>query len=268
MDENNCQYSSQLPTEIQSRKTHSVVQRGYTFNLHKVLQNFNKTNITEEKIMNDFHPQTETFKNQQIKSKSNEHFFIASQIFPNKDKLTEHTESNQQNYVNTKTNITLHNFLKLPLQTFSANIQNQQSNTNSNQTAKNRTDFYKVPCINHRNDPYVETLNSIQKSTIIPLTRTSTTVTNVTTELPIYALTLSLKPLIPRELDYDPYYPKFTSTESYYSSSRIPNKLPYVKTILQKSWSNTHIELPSVLPDLRSLEDIVDRRKLFYIPRI
>ncbi|XP_015433717.1 PREDICTED: uncharacterized protein LOC107189647 [Dufourea novaeangliae] len=160
------------------------------------------------------------------------------------------------------------NFLKLPLQTFSANIQNQQSNTNSNQTAKNRTDFYKVPCINHRNDPYVETLNSIQKSTIIPLTRTSTTVTNVTTELPIYALTLSLKPLIPRELDYDPYYPKFTSTESYYSSSRIPNKLPYVKTILQKSWSNTHIELPSVLPDLRSLEDIVDRRKLFYIPRI
>ncbi|KAL6260231.1 hypothetical protein P5V15_007764 [Pogonomyrmex californicus] len=126
----------------------------------------------------------------------------------------------------------------------------------------------KSPPLNYNSDfhPYSETLRSIQASA-------RTTYLKSTTEIPVHALTLSLKPLVPNELEYDPYYPKQpTSTEAYYtpsdrnkfdtnrfsSSSQIPTVITH---------PNLPFEIPSVLPDLNTLEDLVDRRKFFYIPR-
>lgn len=112
--------------------------------------------------------------------------------------------------------------------------------------------------------PYSETLRSIQANT-------HTLNIKSTTEIPVHALTLSLKPLVPNELEYDPYYPKQpTSTEAYYtpsnrnkvSSARFSNQVPPI--IAHRDF----FEIPSILPDLNILEDLVDRRKFFYIPRV
>lgn len=119
--------------------------------------------------------------------------------------------------------------------------------------------------LRHNSDyhPYSETLRSIQANTY-------TLNIKSTTEVPAYALTLSLKPLVPNELEYDPYYPKQpTSTEAYYTPSnrnkvniaRLSNQTPSI--IAQSDF----FEIPSILPDLNTLEDLIDRRKFFYIPR-
>jgi len=118
--------------------------------------------------------------------------------------------------------------------------------------------------------PYSETLRSIQTNAYAKLE----TNTRPTTEIPVHALTLSLKPLVPNELEHDPYYPKQpTSTEAYYTpsnrgkadtnarfftSSQLPPIIPR---------ASVPFKIPSVLPDLNTLEDLIDRRKLFYIPR-
>ncbi|XP_031848151.1 uncharacterized protein LOC116433794 [Nomia melanderi] len=264
INNNNCEYFFQSSRGTQPRKTDSVVQHGFTLNLHRFLKNINEGNVSRDNTMKLFPSQTEKFQNQ-VGSRTNENFFIVSQPF-NKNKINEKKESNQEDHFNKKTNITLHNFLKLPGQTLPKSIQDQQNNRNNNQIAKT-SDVSDVLFDNNRNHPYIKTLNSIQKSTKVSSPGINTIVAN-TTEIPIYALTLSLKPLIPRELEYDPYYPKITSTESYYTPSHNNKKLPRVEASSQSTWSNTHIEFPSVLPDLRSLEDIVDRRKLLYIPRI
>ncbi|XP_018349519.1 PREDICTED: uncharacterized protein LOC108752858 [Trachymyrmex septentrionalis] len=112
--------------------------------------------------------------------------------------------------------------------------------------------------------PYSETLRSIQANAYV----------KSTTEIPVHALTLSLEPLVPNELEYDPYYPRQpTSTEAYYTPSN-RNRIN-MNTRLSSSnqaplivvHPNLPFEIPSVLPDLNTLEDLVDRRKFFYIPR-
>ncbi|EFN76494.1 uncharacterized protein LOC105190506 isoform X2 [Harpegnathos saltator] len=121
----------------------------------------------------------------------------------------------------------------------------------------------------HNYRPYSETLKSIQANAVRPIA-------DSTTEIPVHALTLSLKPLVPNELEYDPYYPKQpTSTEAYYTPSnrngfnanvRVPTSSQVPPAAI--SHLNLPFEIPPVLPDLNSLEDLVDRRKLFYIPRV
>lgn len=122
----------------------------------------------------------------------------------------------------------------------------------------------------HSYRPYSETLRSIQANAA------RVTASKSTTEIPVHALTLSLKPLIPNELEYDPYYPRQpTSTEAYYTPSnrnefnanaRVPTSSQVPTAAV--SHYNLPFEIPPVLPDLNSLEDLVDRRKLFYIPRL
>lgn len=125
----------------------------------------------------------------------------------------------------------------------------------------------KSPSYNTDYHPYSETLRSIQASA-------RTTYVKSTTEIPVHALTLSLKPLVPNELEYDPYYPKQpTTTEAYYTPSN-RNKAETNTRFFSSSQAplilahpNLPFEIPSVLPDLNTLEDLIDRRKFFYIPR-
>ncbi|XP_018395836.1 PREDICTED: uncharacterized protein LOC108774267 [Cyphomyrmex costatus] len=110
--------------------------------------------------------------------------------------------------------------------------------------------------------PYSETLRSIQANAYV----------KSTTEIPVHALTLSLEPLVPNELEYDPYYPRQpTSTEAYYTPSnrnRINTRFfSSSQAPLIAARPNLPFEIPSMLPDLNTLEDLVDRRKFFYIPR-
>lgn len=124
-----------------------------------------------------------------------------------------------------------------------------------------------LPSYNSDYHPYSETLRSIQASA-------RTTYVKSTTEIPVHALTLSLKPLVPNDLEYDPYYPKQpTSTEAYYTPSN-RNKVDTNTRFSSSSQAplvvahpNLSFEIPSVLPDLNTLEDLIDRRKFFYIPR-
>ncbi|KAK2584155.1 hypothetical protein KPH14_006586 [Odynerus spinipes] len=123
----------------------------------------------------------------------------------------------------------------------------------------------------NRDYPYFETLRSIQanaKSTTTSTPRTVAT-TSSTTEIPVHALTMSLKPLVPNELEYDPYYPRTpTSTEAYYTANQLNKDPESFRFTTQPPWSGVRFEIPAVLPDLNTLEDLVDRRKLFYIPRV
>lgn len=117
--------------------------------------------------------------------------------------------------------------------------------------------------------PYSETLRSIQTNAHARHTESST---KPTTEIPVHALTLSLKPLVPNELEYDPYYPKQpTSTEAYYTpgkpdaNAQAPFSSSQSPPVVARP--SVPFKLPPVLPDLNDLDDLVDRRKFFYIPR-
>lgn len=124
---------------------------------------------------------------------------------------------------------------------------------------------------NFRNDnfPYVETLRSIQNNQV----STSTTPIPLrihVTDASIFAVpTKTLAPA--KDFEKDPYYPKSpTSTETYYTSriqSDKPRK-PHFTTTRRPFASNAKFEIPAVLPDLNSLEDLLDRRKFFFIPQI
>ena len=125
------------------------------------------------------------------------------------------------------------------------------------------------------NYPYMETLRSIQREarTDHPLTTTTrrpatTRPTIRTTESPFALLTASLEPLVPNEVEHDPYYPKFpTSTEIYYTPRDLGKDSKSLKLSTRKLPTDLNLRIPSVLPDLNSLEDLVDRRKIFYIPK-
>lgn len=122
--------------------------------------------------------------------------------------------------------------------------------------------------MSHDYRPYSETLRSIQANAA---RTTSVQSVKSTTEIPVHALTLSLKPLVPNELEYDPYYPKQpTSTEAYYTPSDANTRsFSSGQTPLSTvARFNLPFEIPSVLPDLNGLEDLIDRRKFFYIPRV
>ncbi|OAD55881.1 hypothetical protein WN48_04175 [Eufriesea mexicana] len=269
---------------------------GYRFvlNPRQLLKNLNETERIETKIINSFSPFSYINSSANISIncsintntqytpivdhhdekglQENESFPIQNQSFYYKDRLNEKPRMNQKGYLHQKINDVLYNYLKVPLNTVTRNVQIQEHNIKDDQPTKNPTDFLKLSSINYRNYPYLETLKSIQKNTKIPSTTIGIGTTNIalaTTELPVYALTLSLKPLVPSELEYDPYYPKFsTTTESYYTPPYDIKEWSYIGNSTQTVWPTTHFELPLVLPDLNSLDDIVDRRKLLYIPRI
>ncbi|XP_001122830.2 uncharacterized protein LOC727116 [Apis mellifera] len=202
--------------------------------------------------------------------KKNESFSIRIQSFYDKDKRNEKSTLNQRNYSQQKMNDAVYNLLKVSSYTLS---HARENNAKGYQPDKNTDNFLKLSSINYRNYPYLETLKSIQRNTkILPTTTGTATMANIplaTTELPVYALTLSLKPLIPNELEYDPYYPGYsTTTETYYTPVQNVKEWSRIGNSTRTMWSNIHFRLPSVLPDLNSLDDIVDRRKLLYIPRI
>ncbi|XP_076668720.1 uncharacterized protein LOC143369117 isoform X2 [Andrena cerasifolii] len=277
----------------QSIKPNTKVQHGFTFSSRQFLRNPNETETTKNKGTKLFHPSLSEFNSttdvpinqfanirtqstasvnqiQQSGLRKEENFFIQSQRSVDKDKFMEEG-INEKHYPNPRTNDAARTFWKPTSNTF-LRSRNQQDDTSRNETAKNSQDGLKLSSTNHRNYPYIETLQSIQKSTKIPSTRDSITIADAfptTTEISVYALTLSLKPLLPNEAEDDPYYPKLsTSTESYYTPTHTNKERLHVGVGTQALWSNTHLKLPSILPDLSSLEDIVDRRKLFYIPRI
>ncbi|XP_043518594.1 uncharacterized protein LOC122533194 isoform X1 [Frieseomelitta varia] len=256
----------------QPRKMNDGERHGSVFNATHLFMDLNKTKPTEKDIRSSFYSFnyiTSTTSipinysiNTRIQSthnenalRKNENYSIQSQNFHEKNKLNEKPRSNQKDYLYQKIN--------------DASYKTQENNINY-QATKNPIDLLKLPSINYRNYPYLETLKSIQKNTKIPSTTARSITASISiTELPVYALTLSLKPLIPSELEYDPYYPKFsTTTESYYTSTHNLKEWPRVRNSSQILQATIHLKLPSVLPDLNSLDDIVDRRKLLYIPRI
>ncbi|XP_015597197.1 uncharacterized protein LOC107268685 isoform X2 [Cephus cinctus] len=119
------------------------------------------------------------------------------------------------------------------------------------------------------NYPYSETLRSIQNHTqAFSLTSTTTPLPLIHTDLPVDSLTASLKPLIPNELEFDPYYPRIpVTTEAYYTPSDDNKRPKLFQFSTQSPLLNVQFDIPANLPDLNSLEDLIDRRKLFYIPR-
>ncbi|CAL7950920.1 unnamed protein product [Xylocopa violacea] len=278
----------------QPLRTNNKMGYGFSFSARQPDKNFTKMVTGKSNITNIFYSLNYTSPttnipiehsvnteiqytsaiNQHYKNglRRNDNFSIQNDNFHDKAKLNEKPKMDQHNVLNQKVSDGLYNFLKQPSNTFSGNNQTQENNVKNYQPTKSPNNLLKLSSMNHRNYPYLETLKSIQKNTKIPSTTVSATVGNIaltTTELPVYALTLSLKPLIPSELEYDPYYPRFsTTTEPYYTPTHNIKELSHVKDSTQTIWSTTHFELPSVLPDLNVLEDIVDRRKLLYIPRV
>lgn len=270
----------------QLMKTNNEVGYKFISNSDRLFKNLDKT--TENKAIDSFYPsnynnvatnsETNTGTRYMIGEydknglKKNESFSIRIQSFYDKDKRNEKSTLNQRDYSQRKMNDAVYNLLKVSSNTLSQNIQTQGNNVKDYQPVKNADHFLKLSSINYRNYPYLETLKSIQRNTKILPTTAGTATTNIslaTTELPVYALTLSLKPLIPNELEYDPYYPGYsTTTETYYTPVQNIKEWSLVGNSTRTMWSNIHFQLPSVLPDLNSLDDIVDRRKLLYIPRI
>ncbi|XP_058793136.1 uncharacterized protein LOC131665323 [Phymastichus coffea] len=120
------------------------------------------------------------------------------------------------------------------------------------------------------NYPYVETLKSIQNNKATTYSTTQSPLRIHVTDASIFAVpTKSLAPA--KDMEKDPYYPKLpTSTEMYYTSQLQSDKSrkPQFTTTRRPFSSNAKFEIPAVLPDLNSLEDLLDRRKIFFIPQI
>ncbi|XP_046750120.1 uncharacterized protein LOC124413525 [Diprion similis] len=100
---------------------------------------------------------------------------------------------------------------------------------------------------------------------------TTTPTTPLTSGFPQRDYTASLKPLVPNVLEDDPYYPTETgtTTEIYFTPSENNDVLPRALTApnFQPPLVGVYFKVPDVWPDLNTIDDIVDRRKLFYIPR-
>lgn len=128
---------------------------------------------------------------------------------------------------------------------------------------------------NNDNYPYGETLRSIQQSKLTAagtsaLDGPSTSSTNARpTEATIFGV--PTKPLVPgAEVEHDPYYPRSPTTEAYYTTRQQADKVrkPFFTTTRRPTTSGARFEIPAVLPDLNSLEDLLDRRKFFFIPQV
>ncbi|XP_014208552.1 uncharacterized protein LOC106639444 isoform X2 [Copidosoma floridanum] len=141
---------------------------------------------------------------------------------------------------------------------------------NFQQTGKSNLNF-------QSNDPYKNTLLSLQKlsrsssagqpTTTIATSRVPSTKPPVATSI----FAVPAKTLVPAgDADSDPYYPRSSTTEAYYTpryrehGSRKP---VFTSTTKRGLTSNAKFEIPAVLPDLNSLEDLLDRRKFFFIPQ-
>ncbi|XP_017888512.1 uncharacterized protein LOC108629987 [Ceratina calcarata] len=256
-------------------KMNNKMEQQSVFNFKQT--NKNASNKTESKIMNTLYSlnyfnfttnapieRTKTqYNNIATTNQYRASFSIQNPSLYDKNKLNKKPRMEQQGS-NQRTSD-----LKQSSNTFSGIIRNAENNAKDYQSTKSSNNFLQPPLTNYRNYPYLETLKSIQKNTKIPSTTIgirATSIVATATELPVHALTLSLKPLVPGELEYDPYYPRVsTTTESYYTPMHSANESLYDKTSTSTTWSISNFELPSVLPDLNFLQDIVDRRKLLYI---
>lgn len=116
----------------------------------------------------------------------------------------------------------------------------------------------------YSNYSYLETLRSIQ-SPKKSYGQTTPRTTTAGTEFPIPEIVGDAELYNPLE---DPYYPRNpTSTEAYYILAT-KNNLKAFASYTQRPWlSNVNLKIPDILPDFNSLEDIVDRRKHFFIPK-
>ncbi|KAJ8667081.1 hypothetical protein QAD02_008743 [Eretmocerus hayati] len=132
---------------------------------------------------------------------------------------------------------------------------------------------------------YAETLRSIQSSSstespvariIFSTTTPTTTTTTTTPRAEIFGVPHAV--LLPPEnpdSDVDPYYPKDeSSTEAYFTPSGRPQFGPTTPTRRrpqhhqQGTGTASKFHVPPVLPDLNSLDDLLDRRKQFFIPTL
>ncbi|KOX70686.1 hypothetical protein WN51_05263, partial [Melipona quadrifasciata] len=193
----------------QPRKMNNEEKYGSVFNATHIFMNLNKTKPTEKDIRSSFYsfnyinfttsiPINYSI-NTRIQSmhnengfKKNENYSIQSQNVHEKNKLNEKSRTSQKDYLYQKIN--------------DASYKTEENNINY-QATKNPIDLLKIPSINYRNYPYLETL-------------------------------------------------------------KVKKKWSHVRNSTQILRATIHLKLPSVLPDLNSLDDIVDRRKLLYIPRI
>lgn len=109
--------------------------------------------------------------------------------------------------------------------------------------------------IRNDNYPYLETLRSIQNSQ------------SSTEETLNFASSSHTFDFFNQE--NDPYYPRDPTTTEIYYTPREGNKFSKLfLTTTRSPLPSIKFEVPSILPDLNSLEDLVDRRKLFFIPRV
>lgn len=124
---------------------------------------------------------------------------------------------------------------------------------------------------NFKNSYFRWSDNADERSTLITASTSPKTTATIFTspEIPFRDFTASLKPLVPNALEYDPYYPResWATTETYYTPSE-RNKLPQALEApnFEPSRFGVYFKVPDAWPDLNTLDDIVDRRKLFFIP--
>lgn len=97
---------------------------------------------------------------------------------------------------------------------------------------------------------------------------TESRVDSVVTVLPPRSLRVPLiSPPIRESEEFDPFYPKPTgTTEPHYTPSKSNFRLS-TTTTTRRPWLNDFV-IPDKLPDLNNLEDLVDRRKYFFIPKV
>lgn len=111
-------------------------------------------------------------------------------------------------------------------------------------------------------------LNNAINSLPAKYRETESRVENVVTLLPTRSLRVPLiSPPIRENEEFDPFYPKATgTTEPHYTPSKSNFRVSTTSTT-RRPWLNDFV-IPDKLPDLNNLEDLVDRRKYFFIPKV
>ncbi|XP_074100327.1 uncharacterized protein LOC141528271 [Cotesia typhae] len=127
-------------------------------------------------------------------------------------------------------------------------------------------------------DPYSGTLRSIQNNNKISnsstknqnkkeqfIVTTVPTTTTAGTDFPIPNFEESLFSGL-NNLNDDPYYPRYTTSTEGYTLETI-EQTPFSFTTQRIRTTNFKLNLVDLLPDLNSVEDLVDRRKHLFIPK-
>ncbi|XP_043275261.1 uncharacterized protein [Venturia canescens] len=169
---------------------------------------------------------------------------------------------------------------------FSAPAQKEQTFSkdwdrfNNKNGKDSKPSIHERPPFFHDNFPYSETLRSMQamaeqssndRNNNFPSSTTSAPLTTAGTEFPVLPFAGTLSPSGPNELDEDPYYPKrSTTTEVYYKLKSLRgDEKKSIRFSTKRPWPGSlNFDIPEVLPDLNTLDDLVDRRKFFFIPRV